>query len=104
VNPRRPPRRLEFSATEDGTQRAAHFIMAIAVDPAFAPQDAFRATVWVSGEHPTAIEPERRTVWWPIVLVGFFAVVFATVAFLKSPLAKHPSVAPYANAALAKIG
>lgn len=94
---------MEFSANADGMQRAPVSDMGIAVDPEFATKDAFRATVFV-GSGPTVPEPERRTVWWPIVLVGFFAVAFATVAFLKSPLAKHPSIAPYANAALAKIG
>jgi hypothetical protein len=100
---------MEFSANADGTQRAPRLCMDIAVDPTFATQDAFRATVYVSSPPPArsipvVAEPERRTVWWPIVLVGFFAVAFATVAFLKSPLAQHPRVAPYANAALAKIG
>lgn len=99
---------MEFSANADGMPRAPVSDMGIAVDTGFAPQDAFRATVYAPSNKPAVAapepEPERRTVWWPVVLVGFIAVVFATVAFLKSPLAKHPSIAPYADAALAKIG
>lgn len=97
---------MEFSANADGMLRAPVSDMGIAVDPEFATRDAFRATVFAPSAPARQVvaEPERRTVWWPIVLVGFVAVMFATVAFLKSPLAKHPSIAPYANAALAKIG
>jgi hypothetical protein len=100
--------------------------MDIAIDVSFEPNDAFRETM-VAASQPLVLEPEpapasapppaivatppvvvgaapeRRTVWWPLVLMGFFAVVCATIAFLKSPLATHPSVAPYANALLAQI-
>jgi hypothetical protein len=108
-------------------RRAASNDVSIAIDRTFEPNDAFRATMFAASQ-PVVLEPahapasvpppssrratapvaaierERRTVWWPLVLVGFFAVAFATVAFLKSPLAKHPRIAPYANAALAQIG
>lgn len=76
-----------------------------AIDTSFEPSDAFRATMPMAKVAPLsdAASPSR-TVWWPIVLVGFVAVVCATIAFLKSPLAAHPKVAPYAQTLLAKLG
>lgn len=105
-------------------QRAARRSVDIAIDVIFEPNDAFRATMHAAsqplvldtGRAPVAAPPSRaptppvvaeaprRTVWWPLALVGFVAVVFATIAFLKSPLASHPQIAPYANAVLAKVG
>jgi hypothetical protein len=94
---------VEISANEDGMQRAARCHVDIAVDVQFEPNDAFRATIFATSQ-PLVLEPERRAIWWPVVLVGFVAVMCATVAFLTSPLASHPVVAPYANAVLATIG
>ena len=97
---------MEFSSNADGTRRAARIGVDIAIDVDFQKNDAFRATVLATPPPPPApaAPPARRTVWWPLVLMGFVVVVCATIAFLKSPLAKHPSVAPYANALVAKIG
>lgn len=82
--------------------------MDIAIDVTFEPGDAYRATMHGSApprpRAPAESPPPSRTVWWPVVLVGFLAVMFATIAFLKSPLATHPSVEPYASAVLAKVG
>ena len=106
--------------------RAPFEHVGIAVDVTFEPNDAFRATMYAASQ-PLALEPppapssapppaivatppvaapapSSRTVWWPLVLMGFVVVVCATIAFLKSPLAKHPSVAPYADALVARIG
>lgn len=92
----------------DGMRRAALNRMDIAIDVTFEPGDAYRATMHASPprvtQTPVATQPPSRTVWWPLVVIGFFVVVCATLAFLKSPLAQHPSVAPYAAAALAKVG
>jgi hypothetical protein len=91
----------------------------IVIDVSFESSDAFKATV-LAASQPVVLEPEvksspppsaakpvvaaeRRTVWWPLAIIGFLAVVCATIAFLKSPLAQHPDVAPYANALLAQI-
>lgn len=78
--------------------------MDIAIDVQFEGSDAFQATVYASP--PPAIAPtpaQSRTVWWPIAICGLVAVAFATAAFLKSPLAAHPQIAPYAQAAIAYV-
>lgn len=89
-------------------RRAALFAMDIAIDVTFEAGDAYRATMLASTplvtQAPPVTEPPSRTVWWPLVVIGFFVVLCATIAFLKSPLAQHPRVAPYAAAALAKVG
>jgi hypothetical protein len=94
----------------------------IAIDVAFEPNDAFRATIAAAAQplvleqpRPTPMlppsmrsvapsivaEPPSRTKLWPLAICAFIAFAFATVAFVKSPLAKHPRVAPYVDAAMA---
>jgi hypothetical protein len=120
---------LEFFPRADGTPCAGFPLVDIAVDVTFEPSDAFRATLVADGSQPLVIEPEpkpssvppaplslratepvaaplddvRRPARWPLVLCGFIAVMCATIAFLMSPLAQHPSVAPYASALMDRI-
>jgi hypothetical protein len=78
----------------------------IPIDVVFEPRDAFRATIAVAPPPPLAppLALPSRTKIWPLAICAFIAFAFATVAFLKSPLALHPKVAPYVNAAMQKIG
>jgi hypothetical protein len=64
----------------------------IPVDVVFQPGDALRATIAVT---PRAAHSAAR---WPVALCFFVAMMSATVAFLTSPLAGHPSVTPYTTA------
>ena len=105
--------------------RAALPRVSIAIDIAFEPNDAFRATLAAAAQpilieepRPTpmlppsmrrvepsiVLEPPSRTKLWPLAICAFIAFGCATIAFLKSPLAHHPAVAPYAEMALARIG
>jgi hypothetical protein len=102
---------LDFSARKDGMPRARLLCVTavarssdrFAIDVVFEPNDAFRATVFAIGEQPPAAAPRRRPALWPLALCLFVAMASATAAFLMSPLASHPEVAPYANAFTAML-
>ena len=106
-------------------QRARHLHVDIAIDVAFEPNDAFRATIAAAAQpvvidapRPTpmlppsmrsvepsvVMDPPSRTKLWPLAICAFIAVTCATVALLKSPLGHHPAIAPYAEMVNAKLG
>lgn len=40
---------------------------------------------------------------WPVLACAFIATAAATGAFLESPLATHPTVAPYVTTAVSSV-
>lgn len=90
---------MEISRSADGTACARLPRVDIAIDVVFEPRDAFPATVLVPPERA-----QRPSTIVPVAICAFIAFTFATLAFLKSPLASHPRVAPYTSAIMAKLG
>lgn len=70
----------------------------LAIDPGFKHEDALRATVIATPTPPRAAKDDGAPVRWPLALCFFVAMMSATVAFLTSPLAAHPSITPYTTA------
>lgn len=68
-----------------------------AVDPGFRREDALRATIAAVPKLP-ARAADPPAVRWPLAVCFFVAMMSATVAFLTSPLAAHPSITPYTTA------
>jgi hypothetical protein len=78
----------------------------VAIDAAFEDADALRATRQAPPrKRPHAAPPARARAIprWPVRLCAFIAIAAATGAFLESPIAAHPAIAPFADALVSSV-
>jgi hypothetical protein len=85
--------RMYFSGHADGTRRAPYPAMRASSASAFSIDVEFSVLNVTS----PPVKPARR-VAWPVMLCAFFALLAAGAAVTESPLGRHSTLRPYADA------